>query len=260
MIPPLGKHYSLQWAEEDLNQQVKEGSRLTDNEASISTPTKSSDVTSKDRKYSIVVPLLEKSIQKSASMNNAKNKAQTKEESLNYGPLTQRLISALIEQNLMTPLDNEIAEYLDKIGPPPQSMYMSPTTMAKKLNLNASTSTSVSTLERKIKKTLIEQSILDVDENENLSDDEMVGTKSALLANTDSTLVDKDDEIAGEIRNLQNELKVVTKQCKQTLTNLLEISKQTIAKQEIKKKIAQIDTEVKIIIFYVLIFLFHFIK
>lgn len=64
------------------------------------------------------------------------NGNKNKEESLNYGPLTQRLISALIEQNLMTPLDNEIGDYLDKIGPPPEPMYMSPKTMARKLNLN----------------------------------------------------------------------------------------------------------------------------
>lgn len=136
-IPPLGKHYSLQWAEEDLNHQVKEGSRLTDYEAKISTPAKHRQTD--NNKFSVVNPLIEESLSKVRSMSPfaAKNKKNTTEnktsESVNYGPLTQRLISALIEQNLMTPMDNEINDYLDKIGPPPQPIYMSPKTMAKKL-------------------------------------------------------------------------------------------------------------------------------
>ena len=235
-IPALGKHYALQWAEEDLNQQVKEGSRLSDYEA-FNDPSRSS----KEQKFSVVSPLLEDSIQKCNSLNqNSKNAKQNQpkdNESLNYGPLTQRLISALIEQNLMTPLDNEIADYLDKIGPPPQPMYMSPKTMAQKLNFN---STNASTLEKKIKKTLIEQSILDIDENDNLSDENSV--ENATADSLDK--IDKDDEIANEIKLLQNELKVVTKQCKQTLGNLLETSKQSILRQDLKKKISQLDSEV----------------
>ena len=232
----MGKHYALQWAEEDLNQQVKEGSRLSDYEA-FNDPSRSS----KEQKFSVVSPLLEDSIQKCNSLNqNSKNAKQNQpkdNESLNYGPLTQRLISALIEQNLMTPLDNEIADYLDKIGPPPQPMYMSPKTMAQKLNFN---STNASTLEKKIKKTLIEQSILDIDENDNLSDENSV--ENATADSLDK--IDKDDEIANEIKLLQNELKVVTKQCKQTLGNLLETSKQSILRQDLKKKISQLDSEV----------------
>lgn len=137
-IPPLGKHYSLQWAEEDLNHQVKEGSRLTDYEAKISTPAKHRQT--ENNKFSVVNPLIEEGLSKVRPMSpfatkNKKNATTENKtsESVNYGPLTQRLISALIEQNLMTPMDNEINDYLDKIGPPPQPIYMSPKTMAKKL-------------------------------------------------------------------------------------------------------------------------------
>ncbi len=123
-----------------MNHQVKEGSRLTDYEAKISTPAKHRQADS--HKFSVVNPLIEESVSKVRTMSPfAKNKRRgdkSKSEPVNYGPLTQRLISALIEQNLMTPMDNEINDYLDKIGPPPQPIYMSPKTMAKKL-----TSTSI---------------------------------------------------------------------------------------------------------------------
>ena len=104
-----------------------------------------------------------------------------------------------------------------------------------------SANSNMSSLERKIKKTLIEQSILDEDELDNSDED-----ASATSPNTSSEnyTIHKDDEIANEIRNLQNELKVVTKQCKSTLNNLLEISKQGIEKQEIRKKISLLDSEV----------------
>lgn len=247
-IPPLGKHYSLQWAEDDMNHQVKEGSRLTDYEAKISTPAKRAAHMDKDSssKYAVVNPLIDDSLYKVHSLNlfdsKIPNNIEKSSSELNYGPLTQRLISALIEQNLMTPLDNEIGDYLNKIGPPPQPMYMSPETMAKKLNFN-SNSANVSSLERKIKKTLIEQSILDDDEEVDSSDGNN-GVQGASSTSNENCVIPKDDEIANEIRNLQNELKTVTKQCKQTLNNLLDVSKTSLVKQDIRKNISLLDSEI----------------
>ena len=100
------------------------------------------------------------------------------------------LISALIEQNLMTPFDNELADYLEKIGPP-QSMYLSPKSMAKKLTFNTNSSSN-STLERKIKKTLIEQGILDIDENDKTPD---------CLSENESSIVKKEANSANRKRN-----------------------------------------------------------
>ncbi len=247
-IPPLGKHYSLQWAEEDIQQQVKEGSRLTEYEAKISTPAKKSAFEN-NQKYNVVNPLIDDTltkIRKMPAFGKDVTKSQKSSESLTYGPLTQRLISALIEQNLMTPLDNEIGDYLDKIGPP-QPMYMSPKTMAKKLHISNNNS-NVSTLERKIKKTLIEQSILDDDEASKSANEEEDEESNAMQTSNSSgegsAVGQKDDEIVSEIINLQNELKAVTRQCKQTLTNLVEISKHSLVKQDIRKKISLLDSEV----------------
>jgi hypothetical protein len=158
------------------------------------------------------------------------------------------LISALIEQNLMTPFDNELADYLEKIGPP-QSMYLSPKSMAKKLTFNTNSSSN-STLERKIKKTLIEQGILDIDENDKtpdcLSENEssIVKKEANSLNGANSNIIDKDDEIGNEIKNLQNELKTITSQCELTLTQLLHTSKKKMIKQDIKKKLTILDYEV----------------
>ena len=183
----MGKHWTCQMAEEDMKHQIKEGSRLTDYETTIeTTPAKrkalnqSIDSSGKEEhKYSIVNPLIQESFKKTSSTittHSNHNKNHLKEtvlnDSLNQGPLTQRLISALIEQNLMTSFDNGLADYLDKLGPTPTPMYMSPKTMAVNLfSFNHVGSSNNNSLEKKLKKTLIEQKILDPDENEKKNDD-----------------------------------------------------------------------------------------
>jgi transcriptional adapter 3 len=244
-IGPLGKHYALQWAEEDLNQQMKEGQRFVDldGKGSGASPVPK-------RKGGGGVEQDKSSFKRSASFMlddtlhilNGKGNNPAKSDTLTYGPLTQRLISALIEQNLMTPFDNELADYLEKIGPP-QSMYLSPKSMAKKLTFSSTNAASShSSLERKIKKTLIEQGILDFDENDKTLLPEAAAAAAA--SSDDSSILDKDDQIGLEIRNLQNELRTVTSQCELTLTQLLHTSKKKLVKQEMKRKLTVLDYEV----------------
>lgn len=235
---PLGKHYSLQWAEEDLNQQIKEGSRFADldkNQPSNKRKLSSSAHLSKEKRAHCVNSLMDESMDK-LNKDDEDQQQQIANDSISYGPLTQRLISALIEQNLMTPYDNEIADYFDKIGPPKTS-YMSPRTMAKNFNLNANHNS----LEKKIKKTLIEQGILEVNEGDKSND---ISSEEDTVTSKAIGEPDKDDELAIEIKNIQNELKVITKQCKNTLVQLLNVSKQNLTKQDLKKKINVIDVEV----------------
>ncbi len=114
--------------------------------------------------------------------------------------------------------------------------------------VNPNNNSNVSTLERKIKKTLIEQSILDDDEASKSANEEEDEESNAMQTSNSSgegsAVGQKDDEIVSEIINLQNELKAVTRQCKQTLTNLVEISKHSLVKQDIRKKISLLDSEV----------------
>lgn len=158
---------------------------------------------------------------------------KTRSEPLNYGPLTQRLISALFEQNLMTPFDNKLSDYLDRVSPP-QSSYLSPKSMAKKFTFNFGNSN----MEKKLKKTLIEQGILEADDSEKV---DLISEDNSEHGQEDFA---KDDELAQEIVNIHSELKVVSKQCKERLEDLLVKAEESFAKQEVKNKIADIDKEI----------------
>merc|ERR1712127_709705 len=58
-----------------------------------------------------------------ANNHNNNNNNNSKET---YGALTQRLLSSLVEQDLLTPFDNELATYLVDKMDPPQVPYASP--------------------------------------------------------------------------------------------------------------------------------------
>lgn len=225
---------------------MKEGSRFSDFDQAKTTGQKRklNESTTSLKKSALASKLLDQSFEKISKKSSSHHNQSS--SSFSYGPLTQRLISALIEQNLMSPFDNEITDYLDRISPP-ESSYISPRTLAKKCFTFPSTSSAaasntpatssgsggVSHIEKKIKKTLIEQGILDIDEDKAANDSDL--SESA---------ISKDDEIGNEILNVQKELKMVAQQTKQTLLNLVDLSKQNLLKQEIRKKIASLDNEV----------------
>lgn len=208
---PLGTHYSIKWAEEDLKHEMRESNKLSNDNLNGSKK--------KGNDNSII------------DQNNINNiledgkKVISNDNDSSYGPLTQRLISALIEQNLMTPFDTDMTD-LEMLGDP-KGQHMSPRTLAKQLNITTSQS-----LEKKIKKELIEQGILD---EEDFTDSQDEGEEK----------IDKDDEIAIEIKRLQSELEMVSSTCKKTQQQLLSVAKEVMKQQEIKKKIDSIDNEIK---------------
>ncbi|KXJ16050.1 Transcriptional adapter 3 [Exaiptasia diaphana] len=92
-IPTLGKHYSEKWAQEDLIEEQLEGIKL--NEKRRGALSNSSENN--------------KSEQVSAILKKTENSSlQTEEDSCPFGPLTQRLVSALIEENIIAPMDQSI--------------------------------------------------------------------------------------------------------------------------------------------------------
>ena len=332
-VGPIQRHYALQWAEEDLNAQIKEGTRVAENigesaaidsktsaaaaaaAAAASTSASNNNNNNKtshhhhhhqqqkvkneatdvkpDAKSLLAEGFKQLAADNAAQTSTSSSGQNSSSSSMTYGPLTQRLISALIEQNLMSPFDNEIVDYLDRIGPSSAAsaaaaspMYMSPKSLAKKafnFNVNA---ISTQTLERKIKKTLIEQGILDADEQHaasntitdraengdstsattatigNGSNGDSTATAAAAAAATassangewngdgdnddddDDTAEEPSDELALEIKRLQEEMKLVSHNCKQTLVQLLNASKRNIIKQDLKKRIAALDKEI----------------
>ena len=210
-VPSLGKHYTLKWTEEDIGGEIKESSRLNLNDLNGTF-----NHTDRRRK----------------NFNNFFNEIESFQQSnespelsnQQYGPLTQRLISALIEQNLMTPITSGV-DFDD--GPAnskqPQSVHD---------NVNKSSS---NLFETKIRDELIEQGILDKNDLE---------LELEMDVETDTDGGDR-DEIGEEIKKLQNELLLVTGKCKDSQIELLNKSKQAIQQQGLRKKLDQCDFKIQ---------------
>lgn len=195
-VPALGMHYTEKWAEEDLLEEQAEGARINEKRRGTNGISETNGTTG----------LLKKA------------ESGIKDEPL-FGPLTQRLVSALIEENIMTPMDDDMEEgtsnndTLDIEAP-----AISPRALAKQLNLG-----NPAHLEKRIKRELEEQGILD---GEDTFDD------------------DPDDEILAELRKKQAELKAVSQHNIMVTKKLYKLAKEMMDKQEVKKKLSAADAEV----------------
>lgn len=189
-VPSLGMHYTEKWAEEDMIEE--QGSKVNEKRNGVS------------------------------DTNGATSLLKTAEAGIHdespFGPLTQRLVSALIEENIMTPIDDEMDDVYTENDTLNESAAISPKELAKQLNLG-----NPSHLEKRIKRELEEQGILDFEE-----DDED----------------DENDEILRELRAKQAELKAVCQYNVLAAKRLYKLAKEEIAKQELKRKLAVCDSEV----------------
>uniref|UniRef100_A0A8C4ZA86 Transcriptional adapter 3-like n=1 Tax=Gadus morhua TaxID=8049 RepID=A0A8C4ZA86_GADMO len=89
-IPVLGKHYSQRWAQEDLLEEQREGARANDKKKSM-TGGPLSELDAKD-----VDSLMKKS----------ESQHESPEDGCPFGPLTQRLLQALVEENIISPMED----------------------------------------------------------------------------------------------------------------------------------------------------------
>uniref|UniRef100_A0A3P9MN73 Transcriptional adaptor 3 (NGG1 homolog, yeast)-like n=1 Tax=Oryzias latipes TaxID=8090 RepID=A0A3P9MN73_ORYLA len=89
-IPALGKHYSQRWAQEDLLEEQREGARANDKKKGIMGGPLS-ELDAKD-----VDSLLKKS----------ESQHESQEDGCPFGPLTQRLLQALVEENIISPMED----------------------------------------------------------------------------------------------------------------------------------------------------------
>lgn len=176
-VPPLGRHYSEVWADE----------QISDDQMS-SNPNKH-----KNSSISSDVSLLRKKSEKSM-------------EGVVTGPLAQRLVSALLEDNAI--------------------QYEPPDIKMKQLSHKTPTSYRNSlTLERCLRKELIEQGILDPEDLPPLTNP-------------------ADDEILTDVKKCLGELAILRKTNVRHLRNLVMLCKQEMARNELKKKLEQVDAEV----------------
>ncbi|XP_067124804.1 transcriptional adapter 3 [Centruroides vittatus] len=199
-IPALGKHYSLKWAQEDLLEEQKEGAKINERRRGLSN---NSSLNSSEP---------EKLLKKV-------EKEYENDDTSSFGALTQRLVSCLIEENLMTSLEDSMNDTLAKdnsdgnASPPPIKGNI-----MKSFNMG-----NTMQLEKRIRRELEEQGILDAD---------------------DVTVENPDDEILTELKKCQAELKTLSTYNLTQIKRLLRLAKEEMAKQEIRKKLQVADNEV----------------
>ncbi|XP_063235209.1 transcriptional adapter 3-B isoform X2 [Bacillus rossius redtenbacheri] len=176
-VPPLGRHYSLRWAQEDL---------LEEQEAASSQAKGS-----KGRQPDLALP---------PRPGDAS------------GPLTQRLVTCFMEENVMVPtFDRARVRGGENTTPPRANSFR---------NHTVGHATSV---ERRIKKELEDQGLLD---------------------SNDSEIVDADDEILAEMKRCQAELRVVAAHNLQQLQKLRRLAASEMCRQELKRRLQQVEGDI----------------
>ena len=97
-VPSLGKHYTQVWAQEDLNEEQWEGSKTEKRRGTLTSNQENIDIEKKA---------------KHVDANNLNNE----DETCPFGALTQRLISALVDENILAPMDeNDISDSAKSSG------------------------------------------------------------------------------------------------------------------------------------------------
>lgn len=176
-IPSLGRHYSLMWAHNDLLQ-----------EEDAANPNREKKKNRTDMSH-----LLSKSDKKANSI---------------AGPLTQRLVSALLEENVYI-ANNNMENKLFRDGDPP---VLRDLTIQNSMNL-----------ELRMHKELVEQGILEPDAQKKNQED---------------------DEILAEIKRCQQELSALSNHNVTQLKRLLTLAQEESKRQALKRKIGVADNEV----------------
>ncbi|XP_012285754.1 transcriptional adapter 3-B [Orussus abietinus] len=175
-IPPLGRHYSLLWAHDDLSQEEDAANPNRDKKKNRSDA--SLLVSKADRKGNGIV-----------------------------GPLTQRLVSALLEENVYVGNNNTDGK-LFRDGDPP---VLRDLTVQNSMNL-----------ELRMHKELVEQGILEADAQKKSQED---------------------DEILLEIKRCQQELSALSNHNVAQLKRLLNLAQEESKRQALKRRIAVVDEE-----------------
>ncbi|XP_046438468.1 transcriptional adapter 3-B-like [Daphnia pulex] len=194
-IPPLGRHYTLRWAEDDLLQEQREGSRFGEKKKITS----GSSVGTEEAQR----------LMDTAAKNNAET--NTTSATGMCGPMTQRLISALLEENIVT----SVQDTMESEGQDENAK-----STGTKAAMNGP---QAAALERRIRQELEEQGILTSEE-----------------ANVNSA----DDEILTELRRCQGELRAISLHNLKQLKRLYRLSQEEMKRQEIRKKLIAADAEV----------------
>jgi len=180
-VPPLGQHFAIRWAKEDLEMEKAKGAGDEN----------------KDVKEEVVVKGIKK---------------ENKTDSSPFGELTQRLVQGLMEENLMTQVDDMMVERGkdEEIGT--RNSFIQSLRVANG-----------DSLERRLKKELEEQGILDPNE-----EDGDTGV----------------DEIQQELVRCQAELRAVSAHNQMQLKRLVKVAREEMSRQEVRNRLSEADKEV----------------
>ncbi|RWS30231.1 transcriptional adapter 3-like protein [Leptotrombidium deliense] len=204
-VPNLGKHYTLKWAQEDRWDKKDDPKNSSNDKKKGLSP--SNNVSPNDSRKS--------------AKNNKNKDIKVDTDKCTFGALTQRLVSCLIEENLMSSqsLGSEGDFDLDLAG---KNGNGDKSQLFKNVNFG-----NTAQLEKRIKKELEEHGLLD-------SDDFI----------TNDIQLNNEDEVLEELTRCQNELKAVQAENQGQLKRLLSITKREISMQELNKKLENADNEV----------------
>merc|ERR1712098_795427 len=167
-VPPLGQHYAIRWAREDLEAEKSKGSDENKNVKADQSP---------------------------------------------FGELTQRLVQGLMEENMMTQVDDMM------LAGGKEEDIGSRNSFIQSLKVANGDS-----LEKRLKKELEEQGILDPNDDDNDQ---------------------PNDEILAELTRCQEELKAVSQHNQYQLRRLIRSAWEEMARQEIRVRLAEADQEVR---------------
>ncbi|XP_054276043.1 transcriptional adapter 3 [Macrosteles quadrilineatus] len=208
-IPPLGRHYTLRWAEEDL---------LDERDCSSTTKLK--------RKPSDDV----KEMLKKASKIVIRDRVP--------GPLVQRLVSALVEENYVSPLkESVLVNKLNKIGS--ESDTGEPQTKKTKLEDPGSPSenkgeNAVPNYLRKLP-TYHTSACFELRIRKELEASGFIDPQDYKEDN---------DEILAEIKKCQEELRATALHTVEQLKRLIKLAEVELEKSEVRKKLKAVEQEV----------------
>lgn len=188
-IPELGPHYSTLWANEDLKD-IQQASNASANNRL-------------------------KPQNNGGSAAGLYKKADSIVEECVTGPLTQRLVSALIEEQLLPNPSDLVA---DNSNSSSENTHVSAPINFRSLSMFRN----CIGIEKRVKKELIEQGILDI----------------ADFPNND------EDEIHSEIKRLVAELSTIAEYNSNALKRLHDAASEEIKRLEVKRKLDAIDQEV----------------